>query len=55
MGYLLALLIGFAIGWISAALFISSSRAKVRPAAGTSAGTPGVDPICESCQLMGKV
>jgi len=55
MGYLLAFFIGFALGWLSAALFISSSRAKIRPAAGKGKTTPGVDPICESCQLMGKI
>ena len=52
MGYLLALFIGFAIGWLSAALFISGMRMKTG-IVGRSTPATGVDPVCESCQLMG--
>ena len=52
MGYLLALFIGFAFGWLSANLFISSSRMKTG-SVGRHTPVKGVDPVCESCQLMG--
>jgi hypothetical protein len=52
MGYLLALCIGFAIGWLSATLLISGSRMKTG-VVGTQTPAEGVDPVCESCQLMG--
>ena len=55
MGYLLAVSIGFAAGWISAALFIPGQRLRAKPASRQESIDSGADPVCESCRLMGNV
>jgi hypothetical protein len=54
MGYLIALCIGFALGWLSAALLISGARVQTGMSAENIHPNPGVDPACEICQLMGN-
>jgi len=54
MGYLIALFIGFALGWLASALFMSSSRLKARLTGRQDTHELGVDPIYENYQPMSK-
>jgi uncharacterized membrane protein YciS (DUF1049 family) len=55
MGYLLVLSIGFAIGWVTAALFISSAQIKDKAGDRQDKIAPGVEPVCDDCRFMGNV
>lgn len=55
MGYLLAVFIGFAVGWVSAALFIPAHGLRVTPKGRQVKTNPGTEPVCKSCPLMGNI
>ncbi len=55
MGSLTALFIGFALGWLAAALLISSPRLQAGLARGQDALEPGVDPVEESRRLVSTI
>jgi hypothetical protein len=55
MGYLLAVFIGFVVGWNSAALFFPAHRLRVTPKGRQVNPNPGAEPVCKRCPLMGNV
>jgi len=55
MGSLTALFIGFALGWLAAALLLFSSRLQAGLARRQDTLEPGVDPVDESCRLVSTI